>query len=40
MLKITNKKQQLNLKLINNNILIIKIIYKLAKKLKKTKEKY
>ncbi len=39
MLKATRKKQQLNLKLINNSALIIKAIYKFVKKLKETKKK-
>ncbi len=39
MLEATNKEQQLNSKLINNNTLIIKTIYKFIKKLKETKKK-
>ena len=39
MLEATNKEQQLNSKLINNSALIVRAIYKFAKKFKKTKKK-
>ena len=39
MLRVINKEQQLNLKSINDNTLIIKIICEFAKKLEETKKK-